>query len=280
VSTVYDVAVVGSRGFLGSAVAAELKRRGARVGRFTKDHPYRSGASTVVWAAGHVTPADTTRGEHNIGDLARLIDSARRATDLPHVVLLSSGGAVYGPPSVAPFRETDEPSPANEYGRIKLAEERILAAEDVPHTVLRISNPYGPDQVSAAVRAIGGQGVVGHWLAAIRTGAPVTIFGDGSAIRDYVYVDDVASAIATAAERKPEGIVNIGSGVGTSLAQLLEVVTEAVAPHPVTVNTQPPRGVDPAAAWLDVARAAEVLDWRPTTPLAEGIERTWALVSP
>ena len=61
-STVYDVAVVGSRGFLGSAVAAELEHRGAHVGRFTKEHPYTAGASTVVWAAGHVTPADTTRG--------------------------------------------------------------------------------------------------------------------------------------------------------------------------------------------------------------------------
>ena len=197
-STVYDVAVVGSRGFLGSAVAAELERRGAHVGRFTKEHPYTTGAATVVWAAGHVTPADTTRGKHNIGDLTRLIDAARRSAHLPHVVLLSSGGAVYGPPSVAPFRETDEPSPANEYGRIKLAEETLLAAEGVPHTVLRISNPYGPDQVSKAVRAVGGQGVVGHWLAAIRTGTPVTIFGDGTAIRDYVYVDYVAHAIATA----------------------------------------------------------------------------------
>ena len=277
-STVYDVAVVGSRGFLGSAVAAELERRGAHVGRFTKEHPYTTGAATVVWAAGHVTPADTTRGEHNIGDLTRLIDAARRSAHLPHVVLLSSGGAVYGPPSVAPFRETDEPSPANEYGRIKLAEETLLAAEGIPHTVLRISNPYGPDQVSKAVRAVGGQGVVGHWLAAIRTGTPVTIFGDGTAVRDYVYVDDVAHAIATATERRPAGLVNIGSGVGTSLAELLGVVTQAVAPHPVAVNTQPPRGVDPAAAWLDVGRAAEVLDWRPTTPLAEGIARTWALV--
>jgi UDP-glucose 4-epimerase len=276
---VYDVAVVGSRGFLGSAVADELERRGAHVGRFTKERPYTSGASTVVWAAGHVTPADTTRGEHSIGDLTRLIDDARRSGHLPHVVLLSSGGAVYGPPSRAPFRETDEPSPANDYGRIKLAEEQLLAAEGVPHTVLRIANPYGPEQVTAAAKAVGGQGVVGQWLAAIRTGTPVTIFGDGTTVRDYVFVADVAHAIAAAAERRPGGVVNIASGVGTSLAELLEMVTDTVSPHPVTVDWQPARGVDPAAVWLDVSRAAEALDWRPTTGLAEGVARTWAEVA-
>ena len=112
-------------------------------------------------------------------------------------MLLSSGGAVYGPPAVAPFRETDEAAPANEYGRVKLAEEWLLARAGLPHTILRIANPYGPEQVSRAARSLGGQGVVGHWLAAIRTGQAVTIFGDGSAVRDYVYIDDAAAAVAS-----------------------------------------------------------------------------------
>ncbi|MGC4175307.1 NAD-dependent epimerase/dehydratase family protein [Demequina sp.] len=279
-STVYDVAVVGSRGFLGSAVATELERRGAHVGRFTKDHPFTGGAATVVWAAGHVTPADTTRADQAIGDLASALNAARRSGRVPHVVLLSSGGAVYGPPAIAPFRETDEPSPANDYGRVKLAEERLLADQGVPHTVLRISNPYGPAQVSSAGRAVGGQGVVGHWLAAIRTGQPITLFGDGSAVRDYVYVDDVADAIATATERRHEGLINVGSGVGTSLAQLLGVVQKTVAPHPVEVRSEPARGVDPVAAWLGVDRAAQHLGWRATTSLEDGLARTWDAVRP
>ena len=284
-STVYDVAVVGSRGFLGSAVAAELERRGALVGGFTKDRPYVTDgeltepANTVVWAVSHVTPADPTRGDEALGELARLVDAARRSGHLPHVVLLSSGGAVYGPPSVPPFGEAESPSPANEYGRIKLAEELMLADADVPHTVLRISNPYGPAQAQRVGRPASGQGVVGHWLAAVHTGQPVTIFGDGSVVRDYVFIDDAAGAIATAVERRAGGVINVGSGTGTSLAELLDVVTAAVAPQPVDVRREPARGVDPAAAYLDVTRAREVLEWSVTTPLAEGIARTWAAVN-
>ena len=284
-STVYDVAVVGSRGFLGSAVAAELERRGAHIGRFTKDHPYivggslAAGARAVVWAVGHVTPADPTRGDVAIGDLERLIDAARRSGRAPHIVLLSSGGAVYGPPTHPPYRESDETHPANEYGRIKLAEEQLLADAELPHTVLRVANPYGRSPLSSGGEAFGGQGVVGHWLAAIRRGQPVTVFGDGSAERDFVFIDDAAAAIATAAERAPAGIINIGSGEGTSLARLLEVVTSAVAPSEVRVRREPPRGVDPASAWLDVSRAREALGWRATTTLEVGIARSWAGVN-
>ena len=80
-------------------------------------------------------------------------------------------------------------------------------------------------------------------------------------------------------ERAPGGPINIGSGEGTSLADLLEVVRVAVAPHEVDVRREPARGIDPAAAWLDVARASELLGWRATTSLADGIARTWAAVS-
>ncbi len=297
-STVYDVAVVGSGGFLGSAVAAELTQRGAHVGGFTRGNPYvldgtlAAAANTVVWAVRHVTPADPRRGGEALLELGGLIDAAQRADRVPHIVLLSSGGAVYGPPARAPFVEDSRPSPANEYGRVKFNEELLLADAGLEHTVLRISNPYGPAQAAGALpqgrgvmgQGVMSQGVVGHWLAAVRAGEPITMFGDGSAVRDYVYIDDVAQAISTAAQLRPGGIINVGSGEGTSLAQLLEVVrgavaNPAVAPREIEVVHQPARGVDPAAAWLNVTRAREVLGWRATTSLADGIARTWAAVA-
>lgn len=271
-STVYDVAVVGSGGFLGSAITAALTARGANVGGFTKDRPFTGGASAVVWAAGHVTPVNTDAGDRALADLAGLIEIARRSAHPTHVILLSSGGAVYGPPATAPFSEEDEPTPANEYGRIKFAEEQLLSDSDVPHTVLRVANPYGPGQTGAT------QGVLGAWLRAVRDGQPVTLFGDGSAVRDYVFIDDFAAAAAAAAERLPGGVINIGSGEGTSLAELLDIVTDAVAPIPVEVRREPSRGIDAPAVWLDVTRARETLDWTATTPLAEGIARTWEAI--
>ena len=274
-STVYDVAVVGSRGFLGSAIASEFERRGAHVGRFTKEQPFAGGAATVVWAAGHVTPADTTRRQAALADLAGLVGAARRSAPSPHIVLLSSGGAVYGPPALAPFSEADEPSPPNEYGRIKLAEERLLADAGLPHTTLRIANPFGPAQVAGGRP----QGVIGVWMRAVLAGEPITIFGDGSTVRDFVYVDDVAAAVAAAVERAPEGPINIGSGLGTSLADLLETLRATVGTREIDVRREPARGVDPPANWLEVSRALEELDWRPATSLAEGLARTWAAVS-
>lgn len=275
----YDVAVVGSRGFLGSAVAAELDRRGAAIGRFTKDNRYDGGARTAVWAAGHITPADTSLAAHALEDFGAFLDIAGSSDHPTHVVLLSSGGAVYGPPAVAPFHETDEPSPANEYGRVKLDEERLLAASGLEHTILRIGNPYGPAQVALARGPRGGQGVIGHWLAAVQDGRPITLFGDGSVVRDYLYIEDLAAAVATAAERRLPGVVNIGSGAGTSLAELLDLVHDAVAPLEVTVHREPARGIDPPAAWLDTTRARTELGWEPTVSLIEGLSRTWAAVA-
>jgi len=272
---VYDVAVVGSRGFLGSAIATEIARRGATVGRFTKQEPFTGGAEVVVWAAGHVSPADTSGADRALQDLRDLVAVAHNS----HVVLLSSGGAVYGPPATAPFRETDEPSPANEYGRIKLAEEKLLADSGIAHTVLRVANPYGPGQVSAASRSRGAQGVIGQWFAAVRDGRPITIFGDGTAVRDYLYIDDLAEAVAIAAERHPGGVINVGSGTGTSLAVLLNQLTDAVAPLPVEVHREPARGMDPPAAWLDPAHALHELGWSATVSVPEGIAKTWAAVA-
>lgn len=266
-STVYDVAVVGSGGFLGRAAAQALEARGVRVGRFTMDAPLvvdgrlAAAAPVVVWAAGGPTPQDMTRGDAALADLAAAVAALGDA----HVVLLSSG-AVYGPPAVAPFREDDEPHPAHAYGELKLAQERLLGAG----TVLRVANPYGPGQTGA-----GGQGVLAHWMRAVRAGEPITLYGDGSTARDYVYVDDVAEAIALAAERTPGGILNLGSGMGTSLATLAEVLTSVAGPGRVEVRREAARGTDAPSTWLDVARAREVLGWSARVPLADGVARMW-----
>lgn len=277
VTSVYDVAVVGSGGFLGTAAAAAIAASGAHVEGFTKARPVvvdgdlATDAAVLVWCVGLITPQRTDLAEEQLSVFAEALDAAGRAERVPHVVLVSSGGAVYGPPSVAPFAESEPPHPANRYGEVKLAEERALAASGLDHTMLRIANPYGPGQTGAT-----GQGVVGAWLHAIRAGAPVPFYGDGSVTRDYVFIEDCADAIAITAERRPGGIINIGSGAGTSLAELLSVVEESVAPRPVHVDRRPARGVDPADAWLVVSRAAEVLGWRATTSLADGVARTWA----
>ena len=284
VSTVYDVAVVGAGGFLGSAIASELDRRGHLVMRNTLEnplvdggrwHPDAAGVRTVVWAAGMLTPAAAEdRPEAVAEQLAVFRDAveAAAAQDVaPRMVLLSSGGAVYGPPARPPFREDHAAFPANAYGAFKWQEERILAEAAITTTAVRIANVYGPGQWGGR-----GQGVLPAWMAAIRDQRPIVMYGSGEVARDFVYVEDVADLIARVVERPDApAVINAGSGKPTHLNDLLDLIEYTVGPENVRVQREPGRGVDAPSTWLDVTLAHQALGWRASTPLADGIARMW-----
>lgn len=280
--TVYDVAVVGSGGFLGRAIDRELVSRGHQVGRYTRDFPLlRDGqwdpasreAHVVVWAAGGLTPALAAERPDLV---AREIDAFRSVVDaahdlpvVPRIVLLSSGGAVYGPPGHPAHRESDAPHPVNAYGEAKLAQERVLADSHETGTAIRVANAFGPGQ-----RGVRGQGVLALWIRAVLAGEPLRIYGD--AARDYVYVDDVARAVALVVERPDApSVLNVGSGAPTHLGDLVDLVAYVAGPDRVRIERLPARGVDPGSTWLDITLAREALAWEPRTPLAEGIARMW-----
>lgn len=283
-STVYDVAVVGAAGFLGSAISRELVSRGHRVAGFSRRDPVvvdgrltpaARDATAIVWAAGDVTPAvaddrpDAVRGE--LDEFRVFVDAVTDRDLPPRVVLLSSGGAVYGRPAFPPFAERDEPHPANAYGAYKRAQEQVLEAAHRTATAVRVANAYGPGQAGR-----NGQGVLAAWMRAILAGDPVVIHGDGETERDYVYVDDVADAVARVVERPDApAVLNIGTGVPVHLNDLLDLVEYVVGPERVRVERRPARGVDAPSTWLDVTLAREALAWEPSTPLAQGIARMW-----
>jgi UDP-glucose 4-epimerase len=138
------------------------------------------------------------------------------------------------------------------------------------YTALRISNPYGPYQDPG-----GQQGAVPVFLHRLRTGHPVTIWGDGSVVRDYLYISDLVEALKQVAEAETQQkVFNVGSGQGISLNELVALIAEVTGERPV-VEYVPGRALDVPANVLDVAWAREELGWSPTTELAEGIERTW-----
>jgi UDP-glucose 4-epimerase len=138
------------------------------------------------------------------------------------------------------------------------------------YAVLRVSNPYGPYQNPA-----GQQGVVSIFLHRIYTGQPITIWGDGSVVRDYLYISDLVNALERAAEVElRERVLNIGSGHGVSLNELVQLMAEIVEEQP-TVEYLPARELDVPVSVLDTNRAREELGWSSKTELAEGIARTW-----
>ena len=119
---------------------------------------------------------------------------------------------------------------------------------------------------------------MGVWLSRIANEIPLQLYGDGSAIRDYVYADDLAHSILLAVEAKATGqVFNIGSGIGTSLKELLSAIVELIGVEP-EIERLPSRNFDPLTNVLNIAKARAELNWKPTTRLHEGLEKTWAWI--
>ncbi len=284
----YDIALVGSGGFLGGAIRRTLAREGHRVACFTRQDPLVAGgrvapaaaaADVVIEAAGGVSPTVAAQQpEVAAAELTEFRDAMRALSDAsrpPRVVLLSSGGTAYDGSVPPPYRETAPLQPANAYGEFKLAQERIAREAGLPGTALRISNAYGPGQLG-----VRGQGVLAIWIRAVLAGDPVRLYGRSSIARDYVYVDDVAEAVRRVVEtpRLPEA-VNVGSGHPTTLDELAARMMDVVGADRMRVERLPSRGVDAESTWLDVSLAREVLGWTAAVPLEEGIARTWQWIA-
>ncbi len=214
----------------------------------------------------------------NLVDTLQLLESCVEAR-VRKVVFASSGGTVYGIPEETPIQEDHPTEPISSYGIVKLAIEKYLGLfhhlHGLDYTVLRISNPYGPYQ-----DPLGQQGAISVFLKHIYEGTSVTIWGDGSVVRDYLYVSDVVEALKLAGEEEqemPHKVFNIGSGVGVSLNELLHLMAGVVGEWP-EVEYVSGRILDVPASVLDVSRAREELGWDSRTDLSEGVAHTWEWV--
>lgn len=194
---------------------------------------------------------------------------------VPHVVFFSSGGTVYGPTAREPILETHATQPICSYGVTKLAAEKYLAVFARRHgfraTVLRCANPYGDRQDPR-----GAQGAITVFLHRAACGDAIRIWGDGEVVRDYIHVDDLVAAVAASIDATPQPlrVLNIGSGQGATLNQIVEHV-RAASGRPVEVIHEPGRAVDVPWSVLDVRAAGRELGWHPTVDLAAGVSRTW-----
>jgi UDP-glucose 4-epimerase len=287
-----SAAVIGAAGFIGHPLAEALEADGVRVARFTRHrpavrdgrlHPELLSARTIYFVASNIDPARAAaQAELGFADrrlLVDLLDGLRAAGQRATLVFASSGGTVYDPAVEPPYSETSPARPAIAYGRCKLLMERELLAraEAVRPVILRLANIYGPGQ-----RANGG--VVARWLANAVRAEPVEIFGSPLAARDYLYVDDTVEAMLRVQHRFTVGnarpgptpvTINVGSGTPVTLADLFDIVSAAVD-RPLPLRPGPSRPIDRLAYWLDISAAADLLGWRPRTPLEVGVRRTWA----
>jgi UDP-glucose 4-epimerase len=209
----------------------------------------------------------------NLGGGLELVEAAR-AAGVRRVVYASSGGTVYGRVSHVPVDETIECAPISAYGVGKSAMERYLqffSADFGLSTVsLRVGNAVGEGQFRGA-----GVGAPAKFLAAAASGDPIHIWGDGTTVRDYVYVDDIVSAFVTASTADlPSGPYNVGSGVGHSLNEIVGLVREVTGVD-VEVRHEQARVFDVPAIVLDVARFSALTGWAPRVDLRSGMALMW-----
>lgn len=237
------------------------------------------GQDAVYHLASSSLPATSNRDP--AGDLAdnvvatvRLLDVCRRQ-GVRQVVFASSGGTVYGIPRSVPIPETASTDPITAYGIAKLAIEKYLHLYQhlfgLDYRILRISNPYGPHQPFEA-----GQGLVATAIHRLIRRRPIEVWGDGSVVRDYIHVDDVATAfIAATTYSGPHKIMNVGSGIGRSVNEVIADVAEAIPEAGLPeIIYYPARLVDVPTNVLDIGLIINETGWRPTIEWQHGLRET------
>ena len=298
--------VLGGRGFLGSHLVARLIVDGHEVISFDRPGPVRQtmlfeksakkyvrqiegdflsegdleNAINGVDICFHLissTIADTSNKnptfdiESNLLGTVKFLNCAVR-NGVKRVVFASSGGTIYGSPKYIPIDELHPTNPFSSYGITKLAIEKYLQLYQLLHgleyVVLRLANPYGELQ-----QLKGMQGAIAVFLGRVLSNQDIEIWGDGSVVRDYVYVTDAIEPFCLAANMsiKHNDIYNIGSGCGHSINEILDAI-QNVTGKSVLRKYKEGRIFDVPANVLDISKARLNLNWNPKIGLNEGIE--------
>jgi UDP-glucose 4-epimerase len=293
-------AVLGGGGFVGTNLCRRLVASGARVRAFGRTRAFADDLAGVDWRQGDLedTAAVTSAVEscdvvfHLIhantpyaanldmaGDIRgsmiptlALLDVCRKG-GIGRVVFVSSGGTLYGAAKEIPTPETAPTDPISAYGIGKLTIEKYLGLYErlygLSFRVLRVANPFGPYQLASK-----GQGLVAMLLSRAVHRQPVEIWGDGSVVRDYIFIDDVVDALqAAAADRSAERVFNIGCGCGRSIREVIATI-EAQWGEKLMIEWKPGRPIDVPVSILSIARARDVLGWTPKTAFEDGLART------
>jgi UDP-glucose 4-epimerase len=187
------------------------------------------------------------------------------------IVFISSGGTVYGEPLYTPIDIHHPLKPICSYGVVKVAMENYLHMYSqlygIKATILRVANPYGPGQ-----SATKGQGVIADFMHKIKSDTPIEVWGDGSSVRDYIYIDDLISICVIAEKTEIVGTFNVGSGTGKSVNEIISSI-ELITGLKANVNYIKARRFDVKSVVLDISETKKSFPWKINYDLFEGIKK-------
>ncbi len=298
--------VLGANGFIGSHLVDALAASGHHVrafGRF-KDAPLRfssqekvelfdgdflnrddlqnalKGIEYVFHFISTTTPATAENDplidiETNVKMSINLFEECV-GQGIKKVIFASTGGAIYGSTSGEPIPETTLPQPVSPYAIGKLTIEHYLRyfkrKFGLESLVFRISNPYGERHALHAK-----QGVINIFLEQIAANQPITILGDGTMVRDYVYVSDIARMIVGSFEKAEHHVYNLGSGHGLTINELIDVMAK-ITGKPIKKEHKEAPSTFVSKVVLNTDRFQSEFSMPPEIDIEEGIRKTWSYV--
>ena len=234
-----------------------------------QDIVYHLISTTVPTTSNYHIPQEIS---DNVEFTSRLLEACVTC-GVKRVVFLSSGGTVYGSDHLCPLKEGMETNPINSYGVQKVMNEKLLYLYHymygLDYRIIRLSNPFGPYQ-----RPNGILGAVTTYTYKALKGEEILVYGDGSVVRDYIYIDDAIKAIINIGNsEESERLYNVGRGVGTSINQLLNLIEETLGIM-LKVRYVQGRPVDVPVNYLDISKYESHFGKLNPISLQEGIKKT------
>jgi UDP-glucose 4-epimerase len=292
-SSLKRLVIIGGRGKIATELHRHASREGLRCELFSRAggngiSPLEDLFTPGVWESGDtfVHTAWSTvpfTSEQNPGiewqvDIPLLVRIMKFLGSLPsigrpHFCFLSSGGTVYGEALGKPSAENDPLHPKGWHGLAKKDAEEITCALsrhlEVPTCIMRISNPYG-----FAVGSVKPQGIILHALRAALEGNELKLWGDGSAIKDFIFSQDLTAAMLSLLRDRICGIFNVANGESASVRQIIELA-EKVTGKKISLTFGTPFEWDVQRSRLDITKLRDATGWQPRVDLEEGVLATY-----
>ena len=276
------VGIVGSGGFIGSHLLRDLRQQNISLRAFTREESvldkYNELTSdlkkldVLIWAASGVNPSSAEQDHSKKNEELKyweivLKEISKKAPNL-RIVYLSSGGCTYSG-NDSPFRENSTANGTNAYGQMKIQIESMLMDQIQAHQILRLSNVYGPGQKIGR-----GQGVIAEWIHSAINENALRVYGPLESYRDYIFVDDVVSAIKAIALREVKtGIYNVGSGKPVTLKTLYSIMNHYFS-GVLSTEEMPQRNFDRLGYVLNIDKLVDETDWKQQVDVPNGVEQT------